>query len=55
MKKTSWTALKQIIGNTGRQTNLFLTVINEEGLISCVNASMKKNLELNDPRLISTN
>lgn len=55
MKKTSWTALKQIIGNTGRQTNLFLTVINEEGLISCINASMKKNLELNDPRMVSTN
>lgn len=55
MRKTSWTALKQIIGNTGRQTNLFLTVINEKGLISCANASMKKNLELNDPSLASVN
>ncbi len=55
MRKTSWTVLKQIIGNTGRQTNLFLTVINEKGLISCANASMKKNLELNDPRLSSIN
>jgi len=55
MKKTSWTTLKQIIGNTSRQTNLFLTVINEKGLISCANASMKKDLELNDPRLVSVN
>jgi PAS domain S-box-containing protein len=55
MKKTSWTALKQMISSTGRQTDLFLTVINEKGLISCANANMKKNLDLNDPRLISIN
>lgn len=55
MKKTSWTALKQMISNSDRQTGLFLTVINEKGLISCANANMKKNLELTDPRLISTN
>ena len=55
MKKTSWTTLKQTIGDTGRQADLFLTVINEKGLISCANATMIKNLELNDPRLVSTN
>lgn len=55
MKKTSWKALKQIIGNTGRQTDLFLTVIDEKGLISCANARMIKSLQLNDPRLVSTN
>jgi PAS domain S-box-containing protein len=55
MKKTSWTALKQIIGDTGRQTNLFLTVINEQGQISCANATMKRNLDLKDPRLVSVN
>ncbi|MGZ8515804.1 MAG: PAS domain-containing protein [Chitinophagaceae bacterium] len=55
MKKTSWTALKQIIGDTGRETNLFLTVINEKGQISCANATMKRNLDLNDPRLVSIN
>src|SRR5688500_11003787 len=55
MKKTSWTTLKQLIGDTGRQTDLFLTVINEKGLISCANATMIRNLALNDPRLISTN
>ena len=55
MKKTSWTTLKQIIGNTDRQTDLFLTLINEKGQISCANATMKKNLELNDSRLVSTN
>lgn len=55
MKKTSWTALKQMISSTGRQSDLFLTVINEKGLISCANANMKRNLDLNDPRLISIN
>ena len=55
MKKTSWTTLKQMIGDTGRQTNLFLTVINENGLISCANATMIRNLELNDPRVVSIN
>src|SRR3990170_3590459 len=55
MKKTSLTTLKQIIGDTGRQNDLFLTVINEKGLISCANATMIKNLELNNPRLVSTN
>lgn len=55
MKKTSWTTLKQIIGNTSRKTDLFLTVINEKGLITCANATMIRNLELNDPRLVSTN
>lgn len=55
MKKTSWTTLKQLIGNTGRQTNLFLTVINENGLISCANSTMIRNLELNDPRQVSIN
>ncbi len=55
MKKTSWTTLKQIIGDTGRQTDLFLTVINQQGQISCANATMKRNLDLNDPRLVSIN
>ena len=55
MKKTSWTTLKHLIGDTHRQTDLFLTVINEKGLISCANATMIRNLALNDPRLVSTN
>lgn len=55
MKKTSWANLKQIINGTGRQTGLFLTVINEKGLISGTNARMKKDLALTDPRLVATN
>lgn len=55
MKRTSWTTLKQIIGDTDRKTDLFLTVINENGLINCANATMIRNLELNDPRVVSIN
>jgi PAS domain S-box-containing protein len=55
MKKTSWSTLKQLIGNTTGQSGVFLTVINEKGLISCANARMIKDLALNDPRIVSTN
>jgi PAS domain S-box-containing protein len=54
MKKTSWTAIKQIIGDNKNQTDLFLTLINEDGLITCANATMIKDLEIRDPRLVST-
>lgn len=55
MKKTCWTTLKGLIGDNNGQTELFLTLINEEGLISCANATMVRCLEINDPRLASTN
>jgi hypothetical protein len=55
MKKISWTAIKQIIDDNSSQNNLFLSLINEDGLITCANATMIKNLEINDPRLAATN
>ncbi|MEP7374437.1 MAG: PAS domain-containing protein [Chitinophagaceae bacterium] len=55
MKTTSWTAIKQIIGDNNSQTDLFLTLINENGFISCANATMIKDLEIKNPRLFSTN
>ena len=55
MKKTSWSAIKHIIGNNNDHTDLFLTLINEDGLITCANATMIKDLEISDPRLVSTN
>lgn len=55
MKKACWTTLKRLIGNHQFQADLFLTLINEEGEISCANAGMVRKLELNDPRQSSTN
>jgi PAS domain S-box-containing protein len=47
--------MKEIIGASAQQTDLFLTLIDEEGLIFCANANMLKNLELQNPRLQATN
>jgi len=54
MKTTSWTTIKQIIADSGH-VNLFLSLINEKGQISCANATMVKNLEMQDPRVVSAN
>lgn len=50
MKKASWKTIRQIIADNKDQSSLFLTLINEDGLIACANATMIKNLEINDPR-----
>ena len=55
MKKACWTTLKRLIGNHLPQADLFLTLINEEGKISCASARMVRKLELNDPRQSSVN
>ena len=55
MKKACWTTLKRLIGNHPQQADLFLTLINEEGKISCASARMVRKLELNDPRQSSVN
>ncbi len=55
MKRTSWSALKQLIGDDPRQSNRFLTVIDEKGSIRCANIAMIRDMELNDPRMVPTN
>lgn len=55
MKKTSWSALKQLIGNTSHPENLFLTVIEPDGRIECANSTMIRNMEMGDPRLVTIN
>jgi PAS domain S-box-containing protein len=52
--KRKWTTLKQIIGAYEEQKNVFLTLMNEEGRIVCVNANMKKTMHLKNPRKKST-
>ena len=54
MKATSWTTIKQIIADSGHD-NLFLTLINEKGQISCANATMIRTLGLQNPRAIPVN
>jgi PAS domain S-box-containing protein len=50
-----WTAMKSIIQSFTRQDDLFLTLIEEDGTITCANATMLKELELEDPRDAATN
>jgi PAS fold len=54
-EKTSWTAIKQIIGVNNNQPDLFLTLINEDGIITCANATMIKDLEIGDLHHATTN
>jgi PAS domain S-box-containing protein len=53
MKK--WTAMKKIIQASGRPNDLFLTLINEDGLITSANSIMIKELHLDHPRIGTTN
>src|SRR5689334_9571340 len=50
-----WTAMKSIIQSFTRQDDLFLTLIDEDGTITSANATMLKELELEDPRDTATN
>jgi len=53
--RLSWTNIKTIIGNAPKQSDLYLTLIDEEGTIACANANMLRNLDLNNPRKVKTN
>ena len=55
MKKTSWSELKQLIGKDRCTDDLFLTLIEPDGRISCANARMIRNMELRHPREAETN
>jgi PAS domain S-box-containing protein len=55
MTKHNWASLKEIIGASSHNNDLFLSLIDEEGRIESVNANMQKGLELDDPRNVSIN
>lgn len=42
--------LKEIIGSSSRNSDLFLSLIDEEGNIESVNTNMQRGLDLQDPR-----
>jgi PAS domain S-box-containing protein len=50
MKKHRWKTIRQILAGYNDQSNLFLTLINKDGLISSANTTIIKNLEISDPR-----
>ena len=53
--KTSWSALKQLIGNTSHHPSLFLTVIDPIGRIQSANSTMLREMELSDPKVAAIN
>src|SRR5690242_6135798 len=53
--KKQWTAMKEIIQASSKPGDLFLSLINEKGDITCANATMLKELDLENPRLSSVN
>ncbi len=50
-----WTDVRAIIGESNRQNNLFISLIDENGKIVCANANMLRNLHLKNPREVSSN
>ncbi|MCR6720120.1 MAG: hypothetical protein NVV59_07400 [Chitinophagaceae bacterium] len=53
--KKSWSTLKRIIQDSRAGRELFLSLIDEKGIIRSANASMLRNLEIADPRQTATN
>jgi PAS domain S-box-containing protein len=53
--KKEWDTIKNIINSYGQHRDIFLSLINDEGIIFCANANMVKNLHLQDPRVAKTN
>ncbi len=51
----NWTSMKSIINAATTRSDLYLTLMDEEGIISCANASMIKNFHLENPRSVKTN
>jgi PAS domain-containing protein len=55
MMSKEWDKMKRIISAYGQRKDIFLSLINEEGLICCANANMIKSLHIQNPRLTKTN
>lgn len=55
MKKTSWSELKQLIGKDHCTEDLFLTLIEPDGRITCANSRMIRDMELRHPSEAETN
>ncbi|MDP4265522.1 MAG: PAS domain-containing protein, partial [Bacteroidota bacterium] len=53
--KASWTRLKSIISAIPRRDDLYLTLIDEDGIIFNANANMLRSFEIENPRLVKTN
>src|SRR5258706_249706 len=53
--KANWTSIKNIINRTPRRDTMYLSLIDEDGNIACANATMLRDLELDDPRTVQTN
>src|SRR5262245_33936553 len=53
--RTCWTTMKRIISAMPRQADLYLSIIDEDGIISCANAKMLRKFELRCPRSARTN
>jgi PAS domain S-box-containing protein len=50
-----WKSVKNLIGNIESRNDLFLSLIDENGTIICVNSNMQRNLHLKNPRQEPTN
>jgi PAS domain S-box-containing protein len=55
LMRQNWGKLKDIINASARNSDLFLTLIDEEGVIHSVNSNMQRGLELKRPQDTSTN
>lgn len=53
--RNQWTTIKQIIKSDERRKDIFLSLINADGKIICVNAAMLKELDLENPRVAACN
>jgi PAS domain-containing protein len=53
--KASWTVMKNLINAAPRRTDLYLSIIDEEGFITSANVNMQKGLKFKSPRLVKTN
>ena len=53
--KSNWTNIKNIINRRDTRSDLYLSLIDEKGNISCANATMLRELDLDDPRCTSLN
>ena len=53
--KNTWAILKSIIGTYKEHSDIFLSLIDEEGNIVCANSNMVKTLHLKNPRTEKTN
>ena len=53
--KPNWSRIKSLISRTPPRAALYLSLIDEDGVIECANATMLHGLELDNPRHAKTN